>query len=86
MRNATRHLPQGTQALLLHHRELRLAQVVVGSLQVAVDPRLIHGQCNMLAQLAQKLAIAAAEAVGLRAGREQHAKYLLLALQWCADE
>ena len=37
MRDAAGHLPQRAQPLLLHHRLLRLAQVVVGSLQGVVE-------------------------------------------------
>ena len=69
VRDAAGHLAQGAQALLLHDGLLGLAQIVVGLLQGAVELRLMGGQRDVLAQLAQKLAFAAAEAVRLAGGR-----------------
>ena len=70
MRDAARHLAERAQALLLHDLLLRLAQVVVGLLQGAVQLRLVRGQRGVLAGLAQELAFAAAEGVGARAARQ----------------
>ena len=74
MRDAARHLAQRPQPLLLHDRLLRLAQIVVGALQLPVQLRLMRRQRHMLAQLPEELAISAAEGVGFAACRDQHAE------------
>ncbi len=61
MGNAARHLAQRAQPLLLHHGLLGLAQIVVRLLQGAVQLRLLRGQCDVRAQLAEELAFAAGE-------------------------
>ena len=58
--DAAGHLAQRAQALLLHHRVLGLAQFVIGLLQRAVELGLIRGERDVLAQLAQEFAVAAA--------------------------
>jgi hypothetical protein len=78
VRNAARHLAERAQPLLLHHGLLALAQVVVSLLQFSVQLRLLGRQCNMLAQLPQKLAIPAAKAVRLLAGDGKDAEHRLL--------
>ena len=77
VRDTARHLPQRPQALLLHDRLLRLAQIVVGALQLPVQLCLMRRQRDMLTQLPQELAIGAAEAVGLAPRRHQHTKDLI---------
>ena len=62
MSNAAGHLTQGTQALLLHDRLLRLPQIVVCLLQGCIQLGLMRGQRNVFVQLAEKVAFAAAEA------------------------
>ena len=52
------------------------AQVVVGLLQRAVQLRLVRGQRDVLAHLAQELAFAAAECVGRAPRADQHAEHL----------
>ena len=72
VRNAARHLAERAQALLLHHRLLRLAQVVVGALQRAVQLGLMGRERDVLAQLPQELTLGAAEGLGGAARRNQH--------------
>ena len=55
--DAARHLAQGAQPFLLHHRMLGLLQVVIGLLQRFVELRLMRGEPDMLAELAQELAL-----------------------------
>ena len=62
--DAARHLPERAQALLLHDLLLRGPQVVVRTLQRAVQLRLIRGERGVLAGLAQEFTFAAAECVG----------------------
>ena len=59
--DAAGHLAERAQAFLLHDGLLRLAQIVVGLLQGRVELRLMRGQRDVLAQLPQKFAFAAAE-------------------------
>src|SRR5204863_9269684 len=72
VRNAARHLAERAQALLLRHRLLRLAQVVVGALQRAVQLGLMGRERDVLAQLPQELTLGAAEGVGGAPRRNQH--------------
>src|SRR5205823_4818319 len=69
VRNAARHLAERAQALLLRHRLLRLAQVVVGALQRAVQLGLMGRERDVLAQLPQELTLGAAEGLGGAARR-----------------
>ena len=69
MRDAAGDLPERAQALLLHHGLLGLAQVLVGALQGAVEPRLVRGQRHVAGKLAQELAVVAAERVDCAAWR-----------------
>ena len=71
VRDAARHLAERAQPLLLHHRLLRLAQVVVGPLQRVVELRLVGGQRDVLAELPQEFAVVAAEGLGARAARRR---------------
>ena len=71
MGNSARHLSQRAQQLLLHHSLLRLAQIVVGLLQGVVDFRLMRGQGDMLTQLLQELALAAAETIRFSARADE---------------
>src|SRR5689334_14812457 len=83
MGDAARHLAERAQPLLLHHRLLRLAQIVVSPLQGFVELRLVGGECDMLAQLPKKLALAAAEAPRLEARRDEDTEDPAFGLQWC---
>src|SRR2546430_10932056 len=76
VRDAARHLAQRPQPLLLHDRLLRLAQIVVGALQLPVQLRLMRRQRHMLTQLPEELAISAAEGVGFAARSEEHTSEL----------
>src|SRR5688500_3583080 len=86
MRDAARHLPDGAQALLLQHRVLRLAQVVIGALQRAVQLCLVRGERHVLAQLSQELAVDAREARRLAPRRDEHAENLAFNQQGRGDE
>src|SRR5689334_12619849 len=46
----------------------------------------MRGQSDLLAQLAEKLAFATTEAVGLPPGRHENAENLALDQQWCCHE
>ncbi len=81
MSDATGHLPQGPQSFLLQNRLLRLAQIIVCPLQGNVSLRLVSSQCDLLSQLAQELAVPAAEALSFAPCRDQYAKDLALDLQ-----
>ena len=72
------HLPERPQSLLLHDGVLALPQVVVRLLQGAVQPRLMAGQGDVLAELPQELALAAAEGLLMAARAYQHPEYLVL--------
>ena len=76
MGDAAGHLPERAQPLLLQDGLLRLAQIVVGVLQGDIELRLMGGQRDVLAQLPQKLAFAAAEAVRRTARGDQDAEHL----------
>src|ERR1700733_565573 len=71
MRDSACHLAQRAQPLLLHHGLLSLTQVVISLLQGAIDFRLMRRQRDMFAELFQKFAFAAAEAVGFAASGYQ---------------
>src|SRR5882672_8729973 len=85
VRDTARHLAEGQQTLLLHHRLLRLTQVFVRLLQSAVELRLMGCQGDVLARLPQKLAFATAEAVRLLAGSDEDAEHLALDQQGSCD-
>ena len=61
MRDAACHLTQRPQPFLLHHRLLRLPQVVISLLQRRVKLRVMRRQRDVFAQLLDKLALTAAE-------------------------
>ena len=63
MGDAARHLAEGTQPLLLEDGLLGLAELVVGLLEGSVELRLVGGERDVLAELLEKLAFAAAEGV-----------------------
>jgi hypothetical protein len=86
VRDAARDLAERAQALLLHHRLLRLAQVLVGALQRAVQPRLVRRQRHVAGELAQELAIVAAEGSPARRAHQQHAEHLVLDHQRRGDQ
>src|SRR5438105_322722 len=73
-RVATRHLPECPPPLLLHHRLLRLTQVLVRPLQSGVEPHLTRGECQVLAQLTEELAIGARKASRLAPGCDHDAE------------
>src|SRR5581483_10592685 len=73
MRDATRHLPERAQPLVLHHGVLSLAQVLVGLLQSRVELHLVRGERDMLGEMPQELAVGAAESILAQARRDQHA-------------
>jgi len=58
------------QTFLLHDGLLRLAQLIIGALQGTVELRLMSGQGDVLTQLAQEFAFAAAENSAFRSGRQ----------------
>ena len=76
--DAAGHLAQHPQPLLLHDRVLGLAEIVIGFFQRSVKPGLMRGHRDVLAQLPEKLALAAAEAMGLAPGRHDNAEHLSL--------
>ena len=84
--DAAGHLAQGAQPILLHHRLLRLAQVVIGALQGAVELGLMGRQRHVLAELQQELVVGAAEGVGVHSGGDEAAEHLVLELQRRGDE
>ena len=86
MSDAARHLPERTQAFLLHHGLLSQAQIIIGHLQCAVELRLMRRECDMLAQLPQKLAFVAAETVRLAARRDEHPEKLVFHQQRSGDQ
>src|SRR5438874_624439 len=79
--DATRHLPERPQPLLLHHRLLRLTQVLVRLLQSGVEPHLTRGERQVLAQLTEELAVGARKACRLAPGCDHDAKDLVLDAQ-----
>ena len=83
--DAARHLSEHAQSLLLHHGLLRPAQLLVRFLERPVKLRLMRGQRDMLAQLAQELAFAAAEGRRLATRCDQHTEDATLAQQWRRD-
>ena len=70
------HLAQRAQPLLLHHGLLRLAQVVISLLQSGANLRLVGRQRNVLAQLPEKLAVSAAEAIRFAARGDENSEHL----------
>src|SRR5882724_2435628 len=60
MSDAARHLPERTQAFVLHDGLLSLAQFVVSRLEGTIELRLMRGERDVLAQLPQEFAFAAA--------------------------
>ena len=78
MGDAASHLPQGPEPFLLHHSMVRLAQVIICMLQSPVHLSLMSSQGDVFRQLSQKLAVAAAETVGLPTSRDQHTEDLAL--------
>jgi hypothetical protein len=78
VRDATGHLPQCAQSFLLQDLLLRLAQVVVGALQRAVQMRLVRSQRGVLADLAQEFAFAAGKTLRRAPRAHQHAEHLAL--------
>src|SRR5437899_7430292 len=81
MRNAAGHLPECAQPLLLHHGLLGLSQILIGLLKGAVELRLMGGERDMLAELPQELAFAAAEALLFPARRDKDAEHPALDLE-----
>ena len=79
--DAARHLAEGAQPFLLHHRMLGLLQIVIGLLQRFVELRLMRGEPDMLAELAQELHFPAAEALRHPPRHDQHGEHALLDLQ-----
>src|SRR5437868_3027385 len=71
MGDATRHLTQSAQTLLLHDRLLRLAKILVGALQGPIKLALVGCECDVAAQLPQELTVPAQEAA-LRAACRDH--------------
>ena len=88
MRDATRHLTERTQPLLLHDHLLRVAQLVVGIAQREVQLRLIARERDIFTELIEELVVAAAETVGIQARDQQHTEdsAALLDEQWNCDE
>ena len=67
--DAARHLAERAQPLLLQDGVLALAQILIGLLQPRVQLRLVRGERDVLAELPQELAIAAAETLAPRCAR-----------------
>ncbi len=65
------HFAQSPEPLLLHDGLLCTAQVVVGELEGAQQLRLVCSKGDVLAQLTQKLAVAAGEVIGTTARNDQ---------------
>src|SRR5258708_27712732 len=82
MRDTTRHLPERAQTLLLHHGLASLAQILIRGLQCAVELRLMGGQGDVLAQLSQELAFAAAETMRLAPGSDEHPENPAFHQEW----
>ena len=78
MGDAARHLPERPQPFLLHHGVLTQPQIVVRLLQSAVEPRLMACQGDVLAELSQEFALAAAEGLLFGPRAHQHSEYLVL--------
>jgi hypothetical protein len=74
--DAAGHLAQRLQPFLLHDRLLGLTKVVIGRLEGAVQLGLVSREGDVFAQLAEELAFAADEGLGLEPGHDQHAEDL----------
>src|ERR1700722_1493366 len=81
MGDAARHLTEHAQLLLPHHGLLRLAQVIIGDFERAVELRLVSGEADMLTQLRKKLALPAAEALRRASTDDENAEDLALQQQ-----
>src|SRR5882757_9008933 len=86
MGDAARHLPECAQTFLLHDGLLRLAQLIIGALQGTVELRLMSSQGDVLTQLAQEFALAAAETLCFAAGDKEEAKDLALHQERCCNQ
>ena len=85
VRDTARHLAKSQETLLLQHGFLCLAQVVVRPLQGAIEFGLMGCQGDVLAQLVEKFALAAAEGVRSLAGRDEDAEHFALGQQWSGN-
>ncbi len=86
VRNSACHLAERAQALLLHHRLLCLAQVLVSGLQRAVELHLVGCERHVFAQLLQEFALAAAEALRLAPRGDEYAEDFALHRQRCGHQ
>ena len=81
VRDAAGHLPQGAQPLLLQDGLLRLTKIVIGVLQSFVNLSLMSRQSHVLAYLAEKFTVSAAEALRFVTGGDENPKHLALHLE-----
>src|SRR5262249_46122316 len=65
---------------------LRVAQILVRALELLVELRLMRRQCDVLAELAQELTLAAAETIGRLARRDENSEHTALDLERGEDQ
>ena len=76
VRHATGHLAERLEPFLLHGGLLRLAQLVVGLVQILIHLRLAHRQRHVRGQAVDELAFGGEEAVDLAPHEHQQAKHV----------